>query len=142
MKNVELLLKAKASILAQPEHFDMAFWLYSLELGCSDETKEIRKANLITCGITACIAGWIVHHAIGQGVIKGYTDRPIDEVAWCLLGLDEERTDPLFLLEDWPEDLAARYEDLSHIESDKPARAAIAAERIDRFIQEHGGSNQ
>lgn len=136
LKNKDLLLKAKASILAEPEHFNMYRWM-SGEKYTAENMEEAASVDLTQCGTTACIGGWLIYHAFqAKRVRKSLT--PISEKASLLLGIPYDyrspmnKADDLFVLNEWPGDLRSRYFRAKKSET----RARIAAERIDRFIEE------
>jgi hypothetical protein len=131
MKNKELLLKAKASILANPSHFDMSGWVNTKDWSNLWKVSALHQYSLDACGTTACIAGWIVYHGVKDGVITDEGEL-IPVAANNALELPRSYTNGLFFLDEWPPKLATRYRDAK-----RPAtRARIAAERIDRFIAE------
>lgn len=132
--NVELLNQIKARILAEPNAFRMDEW---------------------NCGSAQCIAGWacslagrewievpVVHPMKSkQLTLKGHEDASwqwawpiIAEEARALLDIDFEASQRLFLDDCWPEDLRDKFEEAG----DHAGRAAVAAERIDRFIAAAG----
>lgn len=130
--NVELLQQVKQRILAEPEHFDMDYWVAE------------------TCGTVCCIGGWaarlsgFVHisadgetwfpTAKGRRALRdrGCFDDDPDVFAAALELEDDGAT--LFHVEAWPADLADRYASANSYFK----RAQIAAERIDRFIATEG----
>ncbi len=121
----ELLLKAKAVILAEPRQFDMAFFF-----------RRFTEWDVPNCGTTACIAGWLI--AISRGMTPKEVDtsvryqHPFFE-ACELLGIDEKTGDSLFYSPKWPEPFRTDYHNLSFVYHEQ--RAKIAANRIDYFLE-------
>ena len=116
--NVELLQRVKAHILEEPRRLEMYTWI--------DAAPEHPDAP--PCGAVACIAGWT---CILAGDPEPISTR---RRAMDLLGLDFLHSEVLFFVDHWPADLARKHKAAWTNE----ARAAAAAERIDRFIAEHG----
>jgi hypothetical protein len=110
--NVELLLKVKERILAEPSQFDMRDW----------------RRSSPECGTVACIAGWACAIADAEEGIVPTDYHQIESRAEILLG---ERAIALFYASCWPDDLCFAEEDAS-VRS--PEYAAVAAQAIDRFI--------
>ena len=132
MKNKELLLKAKASILAEPEHFDMNQWISCPGMRDGEFLASKQEPD---CGTTMCIGGWVAFHAVRDGAIKIKTVLSLDwgkTIAMRVLGLNEREAAPLFYSSRWPDDLLRRFDRASRPKT----LARIAAERIDRFIAE------
>ncbi len=78
--NVDLLLKIKAAILADPDSFRMDTW---------------------TCGTAHCIAGWAC--VLSDQPITG------GAAATRVLAIDRYQGDGLFHVGCWPAPIAARY---------------------------------
>jgi hypothetical protein len=111
MPNIELLTQVRDLIKAQPEKLDMSTWATvnsdSVDLGNGTTAK-------VSCGTTACIAGWAVQLAghkllvnldsrpydgsflINQSVAKNGRAVDIEESARKLLGLTEKEVGVLF----------------------------------------------
>jgi hypothetical protein len=110
--NTELLIKTKHYIQANPEELAMQSW---------------------DCGSAACIGGHACRLAgkpITMLMMGRYT-----QLHHCrtVLGLTLEQARDLFFLDSWPTDLRYRYES-----AEEEGRAAeVAAERIDRFINQY-----
>jgi hypothetical protein len=125
--NVELLNKVKDAILAHPEQFNMDEWV-----------------GRGACGTTACIAGWCCALSLGglERVRTRYFDFSrhynVKREAQDLLGIqvpeeEDDVTYELFYSSKWPIDLDRRYQD-----AETPLeKAQVAAERIDRFIEQY-----
>jgi|SRR5215469_16420626 len=117
--NTILLVKVKAAILANPEHFDMSLW---------------------ACGTAACICGWTAKLAGEYGTLQeGLTadGEPCFDAVQLgarLLKISYEQASDLFL-RSWPSDLYLEYENAGE---DKAKRAQVAAAVIDDFIAHDG----
>jgi hypothetical protein len=123
--NIPKLQIIKQQILAEPDSFRMDTW---------------------SCGTAHCIGGRAVlndgmkivnpdDYAFNMMVEDG---RSVYSAASIALDLTEDQADRLFDVENWPDDLARRYDDDYDIAPTRAMRAAIAAERIDRFIATDG----
>jgi hypothetical protein len=121
--NTELLLKVKEHFLQHPEQLSMCTWVKDAE-----------------CGTVACLAGWTCLLGVpgirfvrdGHAVLPSGEEVSIPHFAGTLLGIEEGRLGRLFLLTGWPYE---EYEDWVSAGS-LPAKARVAAQRIDNFIQE------
>jgi hypothetical protein len=113
--NVELLLKVKEAILANPTKFSMSSW-------CSH---PFIFAFISSCDTVACIAGWTVALS---GERLGVTDTIASKARRLLnLSVDEkEYPFSLFYTHNWPADLKVLAQE------DEAKAAGIA---IDRFIE-------
>ena len=110
--NTELLIKTRDYIQANPEELAMAQW---------------------DCGTTACIGGLACRLAgkpmtvLVQGRYK-----QLDH-ARTVLELDLVQARDLFFLDSWPSDLRYRHE----IAEEEGTAAEVAAERINRFLEQY-----
>ena len=131
--NVELLMKVKAAILEDPRRLDMSEWVseHPDPEMCTTLVHWLAEDQISPCGIVACIAGWaavLVGHkgfaldAVMAALVMDYRDAPLND---------------LFYVGHWPYDLAERYA-AAEASGDRAGMAAAAAERIDRFVAEHG----
>lgn len=122
--NTKLLLKVKATILAEPLKFDIQSWF--------DQNDES------PCGTTACIAG----HAIaisrgwkklkkGLGTILRYS---AGNEGQRVLDLNGNQRYILFNLEGWP----IQYQNAYDRAKSPVGKAQAAARRIDHFIKTKG----
>lgn len=131
--NTEILLAAKAEILANPHAHVMSFYVIeTTRMGFRNEAKEPEK-NL--CGTACCIAGTIVALHDQVNLVKAYPDEDmrsrIGDRAAEILGLgDDADAVPLFFRHEWPDSISARY---SEAETDQE-RANAMAEAIDTYI--------
>jgi hypothetical protein len=110
--NTELLIKTRNYIQANPEELAMQSW---------------------DCGSTACIGGLACRLAgrpITMIMMGRYTQL---HHARTVLELDLVQARDLFFLDSWPTDLRYRYESAD----EEGTAAAIAVERIDRFIEQN-----
>jgi hypothetical protein len=119
--NVDLLLRVKAHILAEPRRFDMDDW--------------VRKSKAAPCGTVACIAGWAGLLNNPQ-IEKTYDVTSIDffQPRHNGLQLTEDESDRLFYEGEWPEPFCSEYYDAES----SSERAAVAVRRIDHFIETNG----
>jgi hypothetical protein len=139
--NVELLLKIKEQVLANPKHVDMDSWLRvgnsdpdSLqEFGDVGFPKEwIGDPERFTaCNTTACLAGWAV---LLSPDAKDYEGEHISFAARLFLGLSVNQSDLLFHLSFWP---TSFYEEYTQAKTPQE-RAQAVADRIDHFITTNG----
>ncbi len=118
--NVELLLRVKEQILAEPSRFEMYTWF-------ADITDDITG---VTCGTAACIGGW-AWQLSGNRSDDWFGSHQIMEE----LQLNGDQMDKLCLISCWPVELSNRYNDASE---NSLLAAQIAAERIDLFIRTDG----
>lgn len=150
--NVDLLLKVKAKILANPESFYMGDWIMKGE-DVEVFVASTRYRPAPPCGTIACIAGWaVLIDNPNSGLYDPVDDEPIDVRAARLLGLEVEiRKEPyfdfkwspianlLFYSSGWPPLIRERYRDAS-CERDYVKMAQVAADRIDHFIATDGAA--
>lgn len=129
--NVERLLAVKHAILDHPKQVDMMSW-YGGDAYCY-EPEHLTPNVLDRCGTTGCVAGWAVS-LFAPGIPYGLCGNGVYDRAIALLDTSEDAADSLFHVMNWPSDLRRRYG-----KARRPAtRARIVAERIDRFLLEHG----
>ena len=131
--NVELLQKVKAAILEDPRRLDMCEWVseHPDPEMCTTEVHWLAEDQIPPCGTVACIAGW-------AAVLAGHRLFSLDAVRAALVGDDGYAPlNDLFYVGHWPYDLAERYAN-AEAGGDRAGMAAAAAERIDRFVAEHG----
>ncbi len=136
--NEKLLVEVKEAILAHPEHFGMHGWMKrdsrALNAWEWDELVSSEADPLVSCGTTACIAGWVVGLA-GEKALD-LNDGPVMFGRWVaeraeqLLGLTQSQT-MLFFHDKWPAQFEIAYEEAA---TDVEA-AQIAGELIDCFIE-------
>lgn len=101
----------------EADHFDMSVWA--------------NESGSTHCGTAACIGGEALLR-FGDTKLRNLNGEG-DEEAADLLGLNEETAKDLFYVFNWPEDLGKRYMNAEH----EAARREVAADRIERFIDEH-----
>lgn len=128
--NVRLLRRVQKKILKEPEQFLMERWY------------EHNPETVPNCGTAACIAGWAValerrltpeqarKKIYNPGTISDFID-----YAASLLNIGRRDAEALFSRDAWPDDLNSEY---NKNRNNHKARARIAAERIDRFIETNG----
>lgn len=95
--NAERLRKVADIIEANPEHFDMQFWVAQdgrIEY-CSNRqaTRLAMETNIVSCGTTACLAGWAVH----LWGAEADPDRCIIANGASILGLSDDDATRLFM---------------------------------------------
>lgn len=129
--NVELLLKVKAAILAEPRAFNMSQW----SLPAPDAP----------CGTACCIAGWAKVLDMGLKT-PGEASKILDDPE---SGNDRfsEGTDSLQLSvaeegrlcywANWPAEFSEQYYE-ARSRTDRTAMAKAGADRIDHFIATKG----
>ncbi len=141
--NIDLLLKVRAAILAEPAQFIMASWFAKGSVYHHDEdpessydrTTDIPRGTIPNCGTAACIAGWTC--AIANGRLPAEQrlfSSGVDFVAEAALGIDQERGALLFYVREWPYDMQQAWLAATTLE----ARAQVAAARIDKFVETGG----
>lgn len=113
--NVERLREVQENIKNHPEHFDMSYW-YKDKLGTIVYKTPKSKEQMLKCGTTACIAGWL---CIGENLNDG---ADIATRAREIVGCD---TYMLFNDCYWPEQFL-------------PVTPESAIARIDHFIATDG----
>jgi hypothetical protein len=123
--NVKLLRKIQRKIKAYPKTFAMCTW-----------TILRPKSASRPCGMTACIGGWAIHLSSKKAMTKSdYEMENFSDTARTLLDIGLFAGARLFHVGQWPSDLRERL--LEHGD-ETPEFAAIACERIDRFIATNG----
>lgn len=133
----DLLLKAKKAILREPLQFTMGSWF-------TTEPEELwgSERDVPNCGTAACIAGWVItcskpeqdprqaRETVVANRIYGENE---EKLACTLLGVDRNTAQYLFYTSHWPNDMIVKWGDCETPEE----RAAVAAERIDQFIEQN-----
>ena len=116
--NVDLLLKVRDHILADPEHFLMRSF--------------VEKTD---CGTACCIAGWAVALSDpgGTDVLLDWDNTRIYDSAVNLLGV----SDGLFFTAAWPSQFSSAYR-RARIRGDEAGMARAAVDRIDHFLLTEG----
>jgi len=132
--NVELLLKVKEKILAEPSQFVMSAWFTDQSRLDIIRTNDLHR-TIANCGTAACIAGWIVTLSRGETPSIAYkvaseSFSSVRSHAAVLLGVSKEETDSLFGLQYWPQEFWVKWKAAKTIKQ----RAKVAADRIDNFI--------
>lgn len=129
-KTKKLLLDVKARILKEPEQFNMHSFF-------SDHS-ETELAKPPNCGTAACIAGWVLSVASKITPAKAwekyfYSGNKIHPsvMAEDILKISGKQVSCLFYVGGWPEQFETPYITASTM----PAKAKIAAKRIDYFIR-------
>lgn len=134
MINVELLLKIKAKILANPESFYMGSWIIEGPEGIEALAEQWGGWETPPCGTVACIAGW--------AQLLGAPERKFESsviVACDVLRVPTGEYGKLFYEEEWPPEFCDRYQAAeSLIPPDHQEMAKAAADRIDHFIATDG----
>lgn len=111
--NAELAYKTLDLINANPDHFDMEYWVEGPNLppavGLDDLTGEV-------CGTTACFAGWAAalagYKITGSGSVYNAAGHQVDNIqlfAANLLGIETEEADDLFYVAN--DEIAAAVEE-------------------------------
>ena len=118
---IALLRRVKKKILDKPMSFDMNMW--------------VMPNNLIECGTTGCIAGWVVMLSSPglQDLVResrhGYVDW--SKEATKKLGIEKAQASSLFIDDFWP----TKYSDEFFQAGSNAKRARVAANRIEHFIR-------
>lgn len=142
---VELLQRTKAAVLANPDHFDMDYWVayddkewvedghgHLLITGTDNVPSTPLLASLSHCGTTACGAGWIVALS-GEKVTPG---EPIALAAARLIEFTKFTDDPcpLFHTSRWPYRILERYQVAETAED----QAEAFGKAVDAWIEVDG----
>lgn len=148
--NIQLLRRIQKVIVKRAKQFNMDTWFSLME----------RQSRGVHCGTTACLAGWALTVAsqakrkklfqpllAAKSVDKNFGDIKLmlggnENHLMCkkgaeVLELNEDQAEKLFYLPNWPQDLHDRYDAARRTQSYNE-QAAIASERIDRFIASNG----
>lgn len=134
-EGIALLQRVKQRILAEPDKFDMYEWYCSIDgeydwsANLDPFFQTLRSAQPgEPCGTTACIAGWVL---LESGVQSIKNVRVIEDAAAVELGVyNKYRTEPLFYVSEWPNDLQKEYK--------QTKSPQVAAQAIDRWIAGNG----
>ena len=133
--DIELLLRVKEAILAEPKRLDMWGWL--------DTTSKRENPSGPECGTIGCISGWACvlkeKEAGGLRTFRGAARRLLNDgraglfAGAKILDLTMRQAGDLFEPARWPKDL-----DLHETVEGTPEHAETVARGIDRFIANGG----
>ncbi len=119
--NTFLLLKGKAAILADPNHYSQNVW---------------------DCGTAACIAGWIARilgERLTLGDVKSTSDchkfYEVSTLVKTSLKINDDQWGRLVHIHKWP----LEFRDCASVKGcNAKERAITAGKRIDRFVETDG----